>query len=343
VNAPAPRAAETGERLAEVDLLKALGAVVIVLVHSIRPRWDPTISTAELWLGDLTRFAVPGFLAVSGYLAASREHIPLAITARRLRRVLVPYLVASVAAQIFWMIRGTGPQTWSLATDLLLGASFGIYYYVFVIAGLFLAAPLLPHLRRRVLVALLAVLLAAQWVSETDVLGVVPLLSEEPAALFWKARSPLMWWAYFLAGWLLGLERQRAESWLRSRRVPLVAVATAAALGCATGLALLAPGTPGRLTVAWVGIWAILALVWVAACGHPSPPEIRWLSDATYAVYLFHLFFVLPAQALVPSPVGRLDPFAVALSWGAGLAGALLLAAVARRLFPSRARVLVGA
>ena len=47
-------------RLFEVDLVKAVGIVVVVLIHSTRSFWDPEVSRSELRIGELTRFAVPG-------------------------------------------------------------------------------------------------------------------------------------------------------------------------------------------------------------------------------------------------------------------------------------------
>ena len=48
-------------RLFEVDLVKAVCIAVVVLIHSTRSFWDPSVSRGELRISELTRFAVPGF------------------------------------------------------------------------------------------------------------------------------------------------------------------------------------------------------------------------------------------------------------------------------------------
>ena len=58
---------------------EGVGILLVVLIHSLRPNWDPGISGAELWLGSITRFAVPGFFAASGYLYATDQPIAGAV------------------------------------------------------------------------------------------------------------------------------------------------------------------------------------------------------------------------------------------------------------------------
>ena len=110
-------------RYAEIDAIKGLAILVVILIHSMRPQWAPDASSAEIWLGQLTRFAVPGFLATSGFLYATRKKVAWETTLRRLRRILVPYLIASIAAQVFLVARGTGRGPESIAMDLLVGSN----------------------------------------------------------------------------------------------------------------------------------------------------------------------------------------------------------------------------
>jgi peptidoglycan/LPS O-acetylase OafA/YrhL len=102
---------ESEQRYAELDAIKSIGILVVILIHSMRAPWNPSASEAEVWIGAVTRFAVPGFLAVSGCLYAGSRSVAAALTRVRLRRILVPYALASLAAQIFRRARGAGPQT----------------------------------------------------------------------------------------------------------------------------------------------------------------------------------------------------------------------------------------
>ena len=55
-------------RYVEIDVLKAVAITTVVLIHGMRAPWDPGLSATEVWLGHLTRFAVPAFLTVATVL-----------------------------------------------------------------------------------------------------------------------------------------------------------------------------------------------------------------------------------------------------------------------------------
>ena len=329
---------EPAERRVEIDALKAAGILTIVLIHSLRAPWDPSVSTFEVWVGHATRFGVPAFLCASGYLYARTSPVALATTLARLRRIVVPYLVASLCAQVFrrWLELGEGPGNFWL--DLLIGASFGPYYYVFVIAILVLVTPAFARLSRRTIAGMTLVLLAVQWGVDAAPWGI-------PLPIRWHIRSPLLWWAYFLLGWSVRLyARPLAYQLARHRRALAVGfVASALLLTGASALEGFAPRLFVR-TAAWLDVYAILGAIVVLSHGvERSPPWLRFLSDATYAIYLFHLFFLLPVARLVPPAPDRAALGAIALPWLAGLLGSLLLVVVARALLGRHSRNWVGA
>jgi len=67
------------------------------------------------------------------------------------------------------------------------------------------------------------------------------------------------------------------------------------------------------------------------------------LSDSTYTIYLFHLFFVIPLQRMLPAAAGVFDPVATFVPWLAGIAGPLALVAGGRALLGPRSRPILGA
>src|SRR5262245_3590949 len=200
------------ERRFEVDLVKAVGIVAVVLIHSVRPYFSPDVSRPELRILQITQFAVPGFLAASGFLYASSERISWAVTQSRLRRLLVPYFVASIAAQVFWFAfdgRVVGPG--ALLEDLVLASSFGPFYYVLQAVLFVLAAPGLSRLRRGPLQAVTVAGIAAQWACWV-------FLMPPP---FWVVRNPFHWLGFFLGGWGLGMREPACSRWLASHRGPI--------------------------------------------------------------------------------------------------------------------------
>jgi surface polysaccharide O-acyltransferase-like enzyme len=312
------------------------GIVTIVLIHALRAPWDAGISELERWLGQVTRFGVPGFLFASGFLYAKAP--PDAATARRrLRRILVPYAIATVLAQLWRALDGLPFEGGSLLADVLLASSFGPYYYVLVIAVLVALTPAFARLPPPLFYAATGALVASQWFVDVGSFGLMHF--------YWHLRNPLLWWGYFFLGWVIRLHEDALARWLAPRR-GTIAAALAAAVALLTFGGSLGESAPRLLvrSASWLDVYAIVALIGVAASGFSSLPRwMREVSDATYAIYLYHLFFVLAVQKWVPPPHGRAAWDAILLPWAAGLAGSLLVVAVGRRLLGPRARDWLGA
>jgi len=94
----------------------------------------------------------------------------------------------------------------------------------------------------------------------------------------------------------------------------------------------------------WLVVACSLAVFVALGVGRETRSRtVRFLSDSTYTIYLFHLFLVYPLQRwLAPAP-GAFEPLAIAPVWLAGLAGPLALAAAGRTLLGGpRSRALLG-
>ena len=94
----------------------------------------------------------------------------------------------------------------------------------------------------------------------------------------------------------------------------------------------------------WLDVHAILAFIFVATCGRRSVPgAVSTLSDASFAIYLLHLFFVYAVQRFVQPAANEFDVFLIAGYWSAGLLGSLGVIALARSLLGRRSRDVIGA
>jgi len=304
-----------------------------VLIHSMREYFSPDASQIERWLGSAAKFAVPAFLVASGILNAAGERVPSALTRARLRRLLVPYLLASVAAQIFGLVfEGRSLAASTVLHDLLLASSFAPFYYVLHAVLFVLGAPLIARLGPRAFTAVAFVAIAGQlsfWMTSS-------------LPLFWAARNPLHWFGFFLAGWWLRRNEVIVLPWLARRRLRACLLIVA---GAAIALTVGGTATKDWLSGAmlWFYVSCVLSLI-VAVAGQRETAQrsVRFLSDSTYTIYLFHLFFVYPVQRLFPPAPGVFDPVSIGAAWVAGLLGPLALAALGRALLGARSRTLLG-
>jgi surface polysaccharide O-acyltransferase-like enzyme len=322
-------------RFAEIDALKSIGIVTVVFIHCIRAPFDPTIPALEIWLGHLTRFGVPAFLAASGFLYAAGTVDLKRATLRRLRRIGVPYLIASAVAQLWWAVQGVPTETGSWVADLFLGGSMGPYYYVFIIAGLVLVTPLFVRLPPSAMAAITFVLVAAQWYVDAASGMLLPF--------FWHLRNPLLWWGYFALGWMVRLHYDAILAWIEPRRRGL-----SLALGAGVVILSGASGLEGpRLivrTAAWLDVYAICGLIFAATCGRDRvPAAMRSLSDMTYPIYLLHMFFVLVASDLFPPRPRHATLLPIVVPWAAGVLGSVSLIAALQAVLGKRSKDWIGA
>ncbi len=312
--------------------MKAAGIFVIPLIHSLRPLWDGNVSSLERWLLFATRFAVPGFLFASGYLL-SGERLSASRMGARLRRLLVPYAIATAVAESFFLAHGHPVTLGSVGLDLVFGSALGPYYYVFVAVLLVLAWPLFAIARPPVLALLAAASIACQVTVE---LGLVRL------PIPWVIRNPVLWCGYFLWGWALRRERTRVFAWLEPRRRVVTASLVSMDLAALVLVASLPPG-PVVYLAAWGDVYLTIALLFVASTalrGVPAP--VRRLSEASYAVYLSHLIVIYLLSDPDHGAPAASGPARAVTAWAAGLGVPLFAAALLRRALGARARLLFG-
>jgi hypothetical protein len=70
---------------------------------------------------------------------------------------------------------------------------------------------------------------------------------------------------------------------------------------------------------------------------------VRLLSDATYAVYLSHLFFLYPLREWMAAPRRVFEPESIAVPWALSLLLSLAVVQLGRSLLGARSRTWIGA
>ncbi|MAJ58824.1 MAG: hypothetical protein CBC48_01990 [bacterium TMED88] len=337
-----------------IDWIKAVGILCVVFIHCLPSFLNPDATPLETWLHAMTSFAVPGFLFASGFLyAEQRERPSWATMRRRLRRILIPYLVFSVLTYVIpvshfvtrtswidqhWLGSSLGPTWGSILDSLAFGSAAGPYYYVFVIFWLTLATPLIARIPRSLFPVFVLGSIAIGW----GFAGLHWGLS----SFFWWFRNPLHWLCFFALGWWACLHHQHLIRWtVKSRMQWLVAIGALWSV-IAVYLALRPTGA-WEVLARWLSIYLTIALIFFASVGRErTPSSIRWLSDASYSIYLSHIFFVnallnLRAGTLSTNALARLARFG--LDWTGAMAGSVGILVLSRRILgPHRTRTWLG-
>lgn len=320
--------ASARQRHAWIDLLKASGIVSVVWIHAFcRLGENPPLVSR---IAYITRFAVPAFFLVAGFLQASGPRVgAAAFASQRLVRLVIPYLIASMAAFLVRQcLEGECMSVQAVLLRLCNGDAWGIYYFV----PLLLGVTVLGHVLFR-----FPALAWPLW----SVSAVLALLSETQLLsigdMWWEIRNPCRWWGYFLAGWVVSKERSRIAAlhpgWRRLAGIGILGVA--AGLFCGYALCLPPGWSRPSVIMQYAMIYAVLLGTTLAAWDAPCQPLVRWLSDASYPIYLYHFFVIMLARQFA---AGLSDMVVFAIACSTTATGV----AVLRRAFGNRARLLIG-
>lgn len=329
------RAREVG-----VDVLKAAAILTVIWIHAVFAGYRPEAGL-YLALRSLSHFAVPAFFFAAGFLHFRDGPIPMSLFGRRLNRVVLPYLIASGIALVGWSIYAEVPTVADVAFWLATGRSLGIYYFVPPFVGAVALGVLLSRWPRTGAPLFFALFILGM----ASAVGMIDFKSPDPRdPFFWTIRNPLRWWGYYVAGWLLAGQRHRVIA-LGKRGRRFIGVAAEIGVLALLGIAFLTSRnrTPAWVVSEYVRIYLCIPGIVLLAWDSPEYRPVRWLSEATYPIYLYHFFFILPYASLYLGGGGTavfgtpsLDRFVLALG------GVVLFIALARRLLGRHARILIG-
>jgi len=310
--------------------------VAVVLIHAIPPFWDRDATAVEQVIGHLTRFGVPAFLAVSGFLYYQPTPIRRGQIQRRLRRILLPYVCVSLLAFAYDTAYPGHAATRSLAAGMLLGGTFGPYYYVVLLVQFVAVAWVLSRLPWWCPAVLLPGAAGVALWAEVHM-----WMLTDP---FWTARNGAVWALWFLSGWVAAAYGATVFRVGARYRTAILLVAGVVAVGAVWAVVSQRTGWTASRALVLMSVLASIVFLFTAGrgAGRLPAPLVR-LSDWTYAIYMLHPFFIyLVADVLVPTTgisAARTWP----IQWLAGLGGAVAATALLRRTLGQRSRDLIGA
>lgn len=319
-------------RLHTIQYLRAIAAVLVLVSHALLyPMVEQTLAYGRIgWLGVILFFVVSGFIMVA--VTGAGRFDPLGFLRRRVIRVVPLYWAFTLLAALLALILpGLFKTTIFDGMQLLLSmafipfynpASHGLHplyklgwtlnYEMFFYLCFALLAPLAA--RGRVVVLTLAYLALA-------VSGTL-LHPQTPIAAFYTSYMPLA----FVAGAWLGLAHVEGRLGGIGRRiaVPLALVGLAGAIeGFALDRGAVEDGT------AFLGLLTFSTAAVALAVGfEPKLPRLvmlERLGDASYSVYLAHIFAVAGFAGMALRFVGQEDGLAVSGAIAVAVIGGIAL------------------
>lgn len=321
-----------------VDYIKAIAIVAVVLTHAGLRGTDPALTPFEKiirqsWVG----FQVPAFFLVAGFLYYQKDSISWREVARRVLRIVIPYLVASALAILLGFSRNLHFQ--AILFDLATGNTLGIYYFVFALCLCIPFVWLFSRLPAPILWAGLASLLGY------SVLMAFGYLPRPMQGMFWSVRGLFFTFflGYFVTGWLIA---HHLDS-LRALFIPIKAfILPPLLMGAAfyvslRSQAIWADSAPGRTFSFYNIVYTLSVTGLIVLFTHTLrvPRLVRFLSEASLTIYLYHRLFqfeLLPFTSEWSTLARVLSMLLI------GLLGASLVAGLGKRVLGRRSRTLFG-
>ncbi|HEX5044149.1 MAG TPA: acyltransferase family protein [Candidatus Polarisedimenticolaceae bacterium] len=276
-----------------IDRLRVWGALAVIALHVSGPAFRgypgrPTARwlAANLWNSG-TRWAVPVYLLLSGYLllGRGRNEAPVAFWRRRSVRIGAPLLFWGAAYAVWYGAR-TVPE---VVRAVLVRADAGYHlWFLYALAVLSLGAPVLARMLEKLSPAAAITVCALAFAPFLRIPGVPPLVRAEDLPRWLELGLPFF--GYFLLGALLC--RQRAQG---PMLLPLLLVLLALAAvvggtawstirqGAVGHRALQDPLSPGVVLLSA----SLCVLARRAGDGFPLRGLERW-APAVLGVYLVH-------------------------------------------------------
>lgn len=328
------------QRFYEIDVLKCACILTVVYIHSISTSFAPSNFWGYL-ANDLTRFAVPGLFFAAGFLFDKNKDSTSQIIKKKLVRLLPPYIFCSLCLQ-FLNVPGLSVglknlDVTQLSYNLIFGNTLGIYYYVFVLFYLFAGSLVLRHIPGKWVLGfwgLSALLLLA---------FVKGLIGFGMSSMFMIFRHPVFHLFAYMSGWVFSLYYETVGSLLRQYRVGVIygGVALVAIILILTRMDGNHFSSFPILTQFYI-YTCVTLLITAAIWMHKLQAGIRFVSNASYGIYLLHFPIVRACQAVYPEISVDYSFIYAFVAWCSAITGSILIIFMVQKLSGRYSRYLVG-
>jgi len=288
------------ERLVWVDLLKVVSIFLVVLLHTSAVGVYQSVTAHGWWAANfydsLSRVSVPLFVMVSGALLLGKQENYKDFFGKRVRRVLVPWLVWTFVYMI-WAVwfRHQPVANFRDSKKLFIDTFLGGFWFLVMLFQLYILTPLLrillPHLRKWDQSYFLIL-----WFT---VVSLLPLL-EHFTQLKWSIPLPigLMYLGYFVLGHF-----SMNIKWSRKQVFFAAAIFTGSFLFTlfATFFSSLAHGsfdeffygflTPNVIALSLTS-FVLLQKIAEQTSIQKMHKLLHWLSKTVFGVYLVHVIIL---------------------------------------------------
>jgi surface polysaccharide O-acyltransferase-like enzyme len=220
------------DRDTSFDAFRGIAIIAVVAIHVCNTGLACTYAPNNKWnifflvaYRQLLNFAVPAFLFISGYWMSKKPVKSLedykAFLIKRLSRILIPYLLWSCFLFGYVALRTHDINVCKIIFHLLTGGAAEPYYFIVVLAQLYVITPLLQHVNRKSYGLILMLILNIASLSSPYILR---LYFNWPISFHAQAVPFYSWIIFYEIGLLVGNREDEKLLSKNTRRFILPAV-----------------------------------------------------------------------------------------------------------------------
>lgn len=288
------------QRLAEFDLLRSIATLAVIGIHITAAY---ALVTEAGYLGNqLTRFAVPLFIIMSGYLLYYTDlngHYTNIkdFYIKRFDKILWPYILWTLFYVLLtsYIARNLLTGLKNLPSHLLWGSGFYHLYFVVIIIQMYLLYPCLRYLIKKYPRSLLSISLIITLGMQTILnLATIGKIEIPHYNMLFLVYFPT-WIFYFILGMISADNNDKWKQWLGQRQflMGLIWLTT-------LGLLLLDSyytGTYYSSSRPSIMLYAVSSYLFIYAVAikykEKVTVSITWFSNQSFLIYLIHPTFIM--------------------------------------------------
>lgn len=342
----------TGNRFLEIDFIKAISIVGVILIHS--SCFLDAVFTVEKVIQSSLNFAVPCFYFASGFLFARQSGTTTAIARKIMIRLLIPYVILGsiyfiIEPHLPWIKRfadlaplesaQANPHFLAWYWKLFLG--YGIFYFVFVLIIITLIGLIIRNKHKAIFIlattAALAMLLLQSQIFD--------LLISDLSIRWQQLIIARAFWGPFLIyllGWHFSIHYdvyQRFLSRFAQLIIPIFLTIWIAYIYIDAVQELpMSMHTHIAFRIAGIGLLLTTGIVL-----NTHNRILLFLSSASYTIYLLHIHFVIYGQSLFFDRYFDSLPERIVLPFFLALFASCTFVVVARKISTRYSRLFFGA
>lgn len=325
------------------DLIKGIAILCVLIIHSsLRFNTNTTEIMIGDWFATFTRPCIGIFLFISGILYFNKS-LSFHYFFKKIKRLIAPYLFFSFLALIFVLI--VQKQQISLVQiilNLIIGNTFGIYYYCFVIIVIFTITFVLDyfgllkkHLKTIVLITLFINLLHNSLFHFVMLkLGINESLIE-----FIGYRSIFIWLFFFYLG--VYYKQMNIDNIIKKNRDKVIRVWLITFVFYNMLWSMNISNTDGYTSVIGT-IYSTTTIFLLMSIKLKRNAFLEFLGQSSYTIYLSHIFFVYYLVELQSRLNTTFPVYFNGIAFCLALAGSLLVVYLGKVVLRKRSKLLIG-